>query len=123
MDPETRIADLEEKLRRAAESEERHEQTEAGLRDALAYVESVVDTVREPLLVLDGELRVKSVSRAFCENFGVSREETADQFLYGLGNGQWDIPALRTVLDEVLTNGKSFQDSKLCTIFQGLDAE
>jgi len=120
MDPETRIADLEEKLRKAVESEELHRQTEAGLRDALAYAESIVDTVREPLLVLDGELLVKSASRAFFEKFGVCREETADQFLYSLGNGQWDIPVLRAVLGEVLANGRSFQDFEVVHDFPGL---
>jgi PAS domain-containing protein len=61
---DARIADLEEELRVSAQAEDAHRHTEAGLRDALAYAESIVDTVREPLLVLDGELRVKTASHA-----------------------------------------------------------
>ena len=83
---------------------------ETSLRDALAYADSIVDTVREPLLVLDGQLRVETASRAFFEIFRVSRDETIGHFLYDLGNGQWNIPSLREVLEEVLTEGKSFQD-------------
>ena len=58
--------------------------------------------MREPLLVLDRELRVIAASRSFYETFQVAREETQGRLLYTLGDGQWDIPALRTLLDEVL---------------------
>jgi len=108
--PDTHIADLEEKLRESAKAEEAHQHTEAGLRDALAYAESIVDTVREPLQVLDGELRVKTASHAFYQTFGVSREDTEGVFLYDLGNGEWNIPALRHLLEEVLPQEKSFRD-------------
>src|ERR1700761_3230761 len=99
---ETHLADLEGQLRDAVKSEEMHRQTEVALRDALSYAQSIVDTVREPMLVLDGELRVVTASRAFSRTFSVSLEETEGQFIYDLGNGQWDIPALRTALEEVL---------------------
>ena len=82
----------------------------AVLEQSLAYAETIVDTVREPLLVLDGSLRVLTASRAFYQTFGVSPEETAGQYIYNLGNGQWDIPALRTLLEEVLPQAKSFDD-------------
>jgi signal transduction histidine kinase len=108
--PDTRVADLEEKLRDAAKAEEVHRRTEAMLGDALEYAESIVDTVREPLVILDGELRVKTASRAFYQTFSVSREETEGQFLYDLGNGQWNIPALRNLLEQVLPQEKSFRD-------------
>src|SRR5687767_3392637 len=80
------------------------------LRDALAFAESIIDTMRDPLLVLDGGLRVVSASREFFRTFGVSREETVGRFLYELGNGQWDIPRLRTLLEEVLTRETTFRD-------------
>jgi len=54
---------------------------ENGLRDALAYTQAIVDTVREPLLVLDGELRVTTASRAFYQTFGLSPETTVQQFI------------------------------------------
>jgi len=49
---------------------------EDSLRETVAYAESIVDTLREPILVLDGELRIRSASRAFYETFGVPKEET-----------------------------------------------
>src|SRR4051812_19403155 len=70
---------------------------EQAVRDALAYAESIVDTVRDPLLVLDAELRVRSASRSFYEAFGVGPEATEGRLVYELGNGQWDIPQLRTL--------------------------
>ena len=74
----------------------------AAFEDSRALAQAIVDTVREPLLVLDKELRVIAASRSFYETFQVAREETQGQLLYTLGDGQWDIPALRTLLDEVL---------------------
>ena len=84
--------------------------TAADLDAIIAYVDSIVDTVREPLLVLDGKLRVITASRAFYQTFCVAPEETLNQFLYDLGNGQWNIPALRTLLEEVLPQHKAFDD-------------
>jgi PAS domain S-box-containing protein len=117
---ETYIADFEEQLPEAVRLEKVHQDTEAGLREALAYAESIVDTVREPLLILDGELRIKTASRAFHERFGASRDETNGQFLYDLGDGQWCIPALRVALEEVLSRGKSFQDFEVVHDFPTL---
>src|SRR5688500_3533749 len=97
-----RIAALEEQLAAGGRTDERHRDVEASLRTTLAYAESIVDTVREPMLVLDGALHVRTASRAFYDTFGVTKDETEGQFIYALGNGQWNIPALRTLLDEVL---------------------
>jgi PAS domain-containing protein len=62
------------------------------------YAQDIVDTVREPLLMLDTTLRVRSANRAFYQTFQVSPVETENRLIYELGNGQWDIPALRTLL-------------------------
>ncbi len=105
-----RIGELEKQLAAAARKDTGQERTEVALRDALAYAESIVDTVREALLVLDGDLRVKSASAAFYQTFGVSEEQTIGQFLYDLGNGQWDIPALRRLLEEMLPLEKKLRD-------------
>ena len=67
--------------------------------DIETYAQDIVDTVREPLLMLDTTLRVRSANRAFYQTFQVSPAETEDRLIYELGNGQWDIPALRTLLD------------------------
>ncbi|HAX96756.1 MAG TPA: histidine kinase, partial [Prolixibacteraceae bacterium] len=59
------------------------------------YAESIINTVREPLIALDQDLRVVSVSRSFYEFFKVKPEETVGELIYDLGNKQWDIPKLR----------------------------
>ncbi len=69
------------------------------LRRAREYAESIVATVREPLLVLDADLRVQTASRSFYTTFRVAPEETEGRFLYDLGGGQWDIPELRRLLE------------------------
>lgn len=61
-----------------------------------------MDTVREPLLVLDGELRIRSANRAFFTGFHVHAAETVGALIYDLGNGQWDNARLRTLLEEIL---------------------
>jgi PAS domain S-box-containing protein len=85
-------------------------QSEEAPTDALAYVNSIVDTVRESLVILGGRLRVLSANRAFYRTFRVSPQETEGQLLYDLGNGQWDIPRLRILLEEILPQNTSFDD-------------
>ena len=63
--------------------------------DALEYSDSIINTVREPLIALDQDLRVVTASRSFYEVFKVRPEETVGQLIYDLGNHQWDIPKLR----------------------------
>jgi PAS domain S-box-containing protein len=68
----------------------------------LAYAESIVHTIREPLVVLDGQSHVVSANRSFYQIFQVRPDETQNQLLYDLGNRQWDIPRLRELLEEIL---------------------
>jgi len=63
------------------------------------FAQAIVETVREPLLLLDAELRVRSANSSFYQTFQVSPEDTEDRPLYELGNDQWDIPKLRTLLE------------------------
>jgi PAS domain S-box-containing protein len=72
------------------------------LQEARLYAESIVDTVREPLLVLDGDLRVQSANQSFYATFQVRRDETVGRSLYELDNHAWDIPQLRMLLGKVL---------------------
>lgn len=69
---------------------------------AREFAESIVETVRDPLVVLDGDLRVVSANRSFYTTFQVSKEETEKRLVYELGNGQWDIPKLRELLGKIL---------------------
>lgn len=72
--------------------------------------ESIVDTVREPLLVLDGGLRVVRANTSFYRTFRVEAGQTEGMPVYALGEGQWDIPDLRDLLDRILTANESFED-------------
>jgi nitrogen-specific signal transduction histidine kinase len=83
------------------------------VEDIETYAQDIVDTVREPLLMLDTALRVQSANRAFYQTFRVSAEETEDRLIYELGNGQWDIPALRTLLEDVIPTSSVFNDFEL----------
>jgi len=74
------------------------------------YAQNIVDTVREPLLILDATLRVRSANRAFYQTFHVSPAETEGRLIYELGNGQWDIPDLRTLLEDIVPKSSVFDD-------------
>jgi two-component system CheB/CheR fusion protein len=81
------------------------------------FTESIVDTVREPLLVLDGDLKVISANQAFYRVFHTSKRDTLDQPIYELGDGQWDIPRLRELLEEIIPRNTSFQDFEVAYDF------
>jgi signal transduction histidine kinase/CheY-like chemotaxis protein len=83
------------------------------VEDIETYAQHIVDTVREPLLMLDTTLRVRSANRAFYQTFQVSAEETENRLIYELGNGQWDIPALRTLLEDIIPTSSVFNDFEL----------
>src|SRR5687768_8179043 len=83
------------------------------VKEIETYAQDIVETVREPLLMLDNALRVRSANRAFYQTFLVSREETEDRLIYELGNGQWDIPALRTLLEDIIPTSSVFNDFEL----------
>ncbi len=89
-------------------TERRH--SEHQVENALAYADNIIATLRHPFLVLDKSLRVQSANAAFYATFHVSPEETEGRFIYDLAERQWDIPRLRTLLEEVLPENHSFQD-------------
>ena len=78
--------------------------------EALEYADSTINTIREPLIVLDQDLRVVTVSRSFYEFFKVNPEETVGQLIYDLGNKQWDIPKLRELLETILPQKATFDN-------------
>src|SRR5215218_4938241 len=83
------------------------------VEDIRNYAQNIVDTVREPLLILDTTLRVQSANRAFYQTFHVSPGETEGRLIYELGNGQWDIPALRRLLEDIVPTSSVFNDFEL----------
>lgn len=78
--------------------------------DSLEYAQSIINTVREPLIALDGDLRVISASRSFYKTFKVTPRATEKKFIYDLGNGQWNIPKLRVLLEKLLPKNETFDD-------------
>src|SRR5271156_7199404 len=83
------------------------------VEDIQNYALNIVDTVREPLLILDATLRVRSANRAFYQTFQVTAVETVDRLIYELGNGQWDIPDLRRLLEDIVPKSSVFNDFEL----------
>jgi two-component system, chemotaxis family, CheB/CheR fusion protein len=79
-------------------------------KGASAYFSAIVDTVREPLIVLDPQLRVVSANLSFYDAFHTTPKQTESELIYELGAGQWDIPKLRTLLEDILPKNSQFQD-------------
>src|SRR5437016_6648427 len=90
------------------------------VEDIQNYALNIVDTVREPLLILDTSLRVRSANRAFYQTFHVSPGETEGRLIYELGNGQWDIPDLRTLLEDITTKRPVFDEFELAHNFPAI---
>lgn len=84
--------------------------SEEAIRNALAYTESIVDTIREPLVILDAHQRLKAANHAFYKTFKIPIEDIKDKLLYELGNGLWNIPRLRELLDKIIPMSTQFQD-------------
>jgi PAS domain S-box-containing protein len=107
------INELVELRRRIAELEKaeiERKRVEQALLEAREYAENIEETVREPLLVLDADLRVVSANRSFYQAFKVTPEEAEGQFIYDLGNRQWEIPRLRELLEEILPENTTFEN-------------
>ena len=90
------------------------------LDDARVYAQSIVETLHEPLLVLGPDLAVRSANSAFFAHFRVDHRETLGRKIYDLGNRQWNIPALRTLLEEVLPTNKVFTDYEVIHEFESI---
>jgi len=93
---------------------------EEAAEQARNLAEAIVDTVREPLLVLDRSLHVIRANRAFYETFAVAAEGTEGRLIYELGNRQWDIPKLRELLENVLPANHAFSDFEVVHEFPGI---
>ncbi len=80
---------------------------------AWTFVKTVVDTAPNPFIILDPKLRVIAANKHFYRTFQVSPKETENQLIYNLGKGQWNVPKLRQLLEEILPKKKYFQNFKI----------
>jgi PAS domain S-box-containing protein len=80
------------------------------LIELYAYAEAIVETVREPLMILDKDLRVKSVNKSFLDTFKVTKKSIYGKHIYNLNSGEWNIPALRKLLEDILPKNSHFND-------------
>ena len=90
------------------------------LRTGHIQAQGIVDTINDPMIVLDESLCVQAVSRSFLETFKVERYEAVGQHIYELGNGQWDIPELRRLLLEVIPKATAVIDYEVAHDFPRL---
>lgn len=91
---------------------------QSALQDARDFAESVIATIREPLLVLDEQLEVVAANRSFYKVFRVQPRETIGRKVYHLGNGQWNIPELRRLLEDILPSNSHFDDFEVTHQFE-----
>jgi two-component system CheB/CheR fusion protein len=89
----------------------------AKVNQARLLADAIVETAREPLVVLDGELRIRRANKAFSRLFRLPLGELEGRYIYTLGNGEWNVPALKTLLEEVLPKEKSFEDFEVSQDF------
>jgi PAS domain S-box-containing protein len=97
-----------------------HKSAELAVKEAREYAESIIATVREPLVVLDADLRVVSTNRSFLQTFQVNKRETYGRLIYELGNRQWSIPRLRDLLEGILPRNAVFENFEMSHDFPNL---
>jgi two-component system CheB/CheR fusion protein len=84
--------------------------TQEKIQSALDYAENIINTIHEPLLVLDPDLKVISANKSFYENFKLKKSDTEGEKLYNLGDNEWDIPSLRNRLEDILPKNNDMKD-------------
>ncbi len=77
--------------------------------ESWTYIKTVVDIVREPVLILDKDLRVMAANEPFYRTFQVEAKDTEKRIVYELGNGQWNIPQLKKLLEDILPQNTFFK--------------
>ena len=80
------------------------------IKEAKQYAESIIETVREPLIILDANLKIISANQSFYRTFKTKPKEIEGKYIYEIGNRQWDIPELRKLLQEILPKNTSFDN-------------
>ncbi len=89
-------------------------------KESWTYIKTVVDVVREPVLILDKDLHVLAANEPFYRTFQVESKDTEGKIVYRLGNGQWDIPALRKLLEDILPKNTFFKGFEVAHEFPSI---
>jgi len=84
-------------------------QAQEAAQSARDYSECIVDTITQPLIIMNGKLEIVSANRSFYSAFHVTPQDTVGRYLYELGGRQWDIPSLRELLDDILKHNTTFE--------------
>ncbi|MDQ3099058.1 MAG: ATP-binding protein [bacterium] len=85
-----------------------------------AYAEAIVETVREPLVILDEQLRIKTANKSFFDTFKVNKKDTYNKLIFELGNEQWNIPSLKKLLTQLLPKSAHFKDYEVSHKFEDI---
>jgi len=93
---------------------------EQALQEALRYVQSIIETISDSLVVLDDRLRVISANQSFYNIFLIKPVDTEGKLIYELNGGQWDVPRLRELLEEILPGNTSFSNFEIALEFPGI---
>ena len=88
--------------------------------DGWICIKTVVDIIREPVLILDKDLRVVAANEPFYEIFKVTKKDTEKKVIYKLGDGQWNIPSLRKLLENILPKHTYFKGYEVDHEFPGI---
>jgi len=99
---------------------EQRKRSEQAMQDTFEYINAIINTIRDPLVVLDTDLKVISASRSFYQTFTVKPEDTEKQHIYDLGDHQWNIPKLRELLEDILCHDTHFNDFEVEHDFPGI---
>ena len=113
----TDLAELRLRLASLEQAKGEIKQAELAACAASEYAENVVETVREPLIVLDSDLKVLSANQSFYDKFKVAPQESIGKLIYDLGNSQWDIPRLRMLLQDILPKDRKFANFEVDHVF------
>jgi two-component system CheB/CheR fusion protein len=92
-------------------------------KESWTYIKTVVDVVREPVVILDKDFRVMAANESFYRTFQVESKDTENKVVYELGNGQWNIPALRKLLEDILPKNTFLRVLRLLMNFLLSDAK
>jgi nitrogen-specific signal transduction histidine kinase len=88
--------------------------------ESWTYIKTVVDVVREPVLILDKDLRIIAANEPFYETFKVMQKDTNKKIVYEIGNGQWNIPALKKLLEDILSKDTFFKGFEVVHTFPAI---